>query len=589
MRAEPPEGTDATDASAPAIRAIDLGARFEDGSGVGPLSFTLRSGERLLVMGPSGCGKSSLLRLLQGAIPRIVPAATTGSVTLLDRDVEDHEVSSLSDILAVVAQDPSTSVCLPDVEDELAFPLENLAVDPAQIPAAITAALHRVDAQDLRGRDTSALSGGQTQRIALGAATITDPQILLLDEPTSMLDVDGVRAVTAAIDQVGRDSGAACVVVEHRLDELADEGGIAALPDRWLVIGPDGLPRYDGPGSAIDARTAGALLGYGCWLPLEVELAAVVGETGGLDNPVVADAVHALAHTPPPTSEDDARTPPVGAPEDRPELRARQLAVAGGGATRGGRGTAVLEDLDLILRAGEVVALVGPNGSGKSSLLHALAGVARPVRGSVDGPRPGLVFQNPEHQFAASSVRDEVAHGLPDAPATEAAVERILREFGIEELADRNPFTLSGGQKRRVSLAAMLVHHRPFLLADEPTFGLDRHACIVAMSALRDAATREGRGVLFSSHDLRAVTTYADRVVVITDGALIADTTPWRLLGDTDLLTRARLTPPRLLRWLATEMDTAEQARAALLRLDERALAAGRSGHPGGATARVAP
>lgn len=531
------------------------------------MSFTLGAGERLLVIGPSGCGKSTLLRLLQGAIPRIIEAPTTGTAQIAGRQVAQIAVSGFADVLGIVAQDPSTSVCLPEVEDDVAFVLENLAVDPAQIPGRVDSALRRVGAEDLRGRDSSGLSGGETQRVALAAATITAPRVLLLDEPTSMLDADGVASVAAAIDEVSAATATACVLVEHRLDELTDTG--AGLPDRWLVLGRDGLPRYDGPGSAITPAAARELLDDGCWLPLDVELAAVTGRAGGLSCPAVAAEVLALAGHPLPPA---LRTAPAsGAVLSAPAtLSAVGVDVAAGGVLGPRRGKAVLTGVDLELRTGEIVALVGANGGGKTSLLHILAGLTTPRVGRVEGPRAGLVFQNPEHQFAASSVREEVCHGLP--PQAHPAAIDLLEHFGLADLADRNPYTLSGGQKRRLSLAAMLAHDRPFLLADEPAFGLDRRACVLAMRALREAATDHGRGVLFSSHDLRAVLTYADRVVVVGDGRLLADMEPWDLLRDPDLMRSARLRAPRLLRYLNAHVTDSAHGRQILLALDAEAV-----------------
>jgi energy-coupling factor transporter ATP-binding protein EcfA2 len=195
--------------------------------------------------------------------------------------------------------------------------------------------------------------------------------------------------------------------------------------------------------------------------------------------------------------------------------------------------------------------------------------VERPDAGEVSGPRSGLVFQNPEHQFAAATVRAELSYGLPDSAAPRVAA--MLDRFGLTNLADHNPYRLSGGQQRRVSLAAMLLHDRPYLLADEPGFGLDRQATIIAMRTLRDTA-RAGRGVLFSSHDLRAVAGYADRVLVLGSGRLLADTSPLRLVRNPTLLAEAGLRPSRLLRRLAERVIDDAALRTILQRLDSLAL-----------------
>jgi energy-coupling factor transport system ATP-binding protein len=177
----------------------------------------------------------------------------------------------------------------------------------------------------------------------------------------------------------------------------------------------------------------------------------------------------------------------------------------------------LLEEIALELHAGEIVALVGANGSGKSSLLLTLAGVLPALHGRVEGQRAGLVFQNPEHQFLRHTVADEIRYGLAplrSARECDAIVAFRLREHRLEHLADQNPHRLSGGEKRRLSLAAMLAHDRPVLLADEPTFGLDRRDTMATAQQLRTASAGS-QAVLFSSHDLRFVAALADRVIVL--------------------------------------------------------------------------
>ncbi|WP_432563510.1 ABC transporter ATP-binding protein [Kineococcus sp. SYSU DK003] len=528
------------------LHARNLESVFPTGDGVGPVDLDLRAGEALLVLGPSGAGKSTVLRLLNGAVPQAVHAQVTGSVQVAGRAVGEHRVADLADVVGVVHQDPESGVCLPEVDDEVAFALENLGVDPAAMQDRSAAALARAGATHLRGRSTTGLSGGELQRVALAAATVAGPALLLLDEPTSMLDADGVDAVRSAIAAVRRDTDAACVLVEHRLDEFAGDAGLAGLPERWLVLGRDGRVRFDGPCTELGADVARDLVTSGCWLPFDLECLALFGT--GWSPEVLQRALAAAA-------------PPQVPARGQVLLAARGLRVGPS------RHEVVLGPVDLDLHAGEVVALLGPNGSGKSTLLRTLAGVAKPLGGSIEGPRPGLVFQNPEHQFVAGTVRGEVAHGVRDL----ARVEAELGRFDLLGVAGHDPHRLSGGQQRRLSLAALLVHDRPVLLADEPCFGLDRTATTAATTALRGAAD-DGRAVLFSCHDLRAVAGCADRVLVVAEGELLATTTR-DLLVDDDLLRRARLRPARWLCDLARSVPDSAGLRAVLTGLDR--LAAG--------------
>lgn len=532
------------------LRTVALEAVFPTGDGVGPLDLEIAAGESVLVLGPSGAGKSTVLRLLNGAVPQAVHAQVSGTVHVAGRLVgeEAHRVADLADVVGVVHQDPESGVCLPDVDDEVAFCLENLGVDPPAMEQLLSTALDRAGAAHLRGRRTTELSGGELQRVALAAATVADPALLLLDEPTSMLDADGVATVRAAIAEVRRRTGAATVLVEHRLDEFAGDAGPAGLPQRWVVLGRDGRVRYDGPSGALDREAARELVAGGCWLPFDTELLALFGDTW--------DAVHVRRQVL------DGPSPPAAT--RGPELlRASGLEVAPPGRRR----QVVIGPVDLALHAGEVVALVGANGSGKSTLLTTLAGVSGPLAGTVTGPRPGLVFQNPEHQFVAGSVRTEIAHGLP--PELLHRVEDLLQEFDLHGVAGHDPHRLSGGQQRRLSLAALLAHDRPVLLADEPCFGLDRRATAAATTAMRTAAL-EGRSVLFSCHDLRVVAGSADRVLVVAEGTVHV-TTPRDLLLDDGLLDRARLRPARWLRELAGSVTDSLALRGVLAGLDRLA------------------
>ncbi|WP_162893279.1 ABC transporter ATP-binding protein [Microbacterium halotolerans] len=557
------------------VAASERSVEFPDGGGIGPIDIRIERGESVLLLGASGSGKSTLLRMIHGAVPHAFAARATGRMWLAGRDVDEMEVAQAADIVGVLPQDPETGVCLPIVADEVAFPLENLAVAREEIGPRMRGALEQAGASEWAERDTTALSGGQLQRVALAAALVTAPQLVLLDEPASMLDGAGIDVVRDALGHANAAS-IATVLVEHRLDELAGDGGLGALPRRWIVLSEDGVVAHDGTGEDIAAQRGRELIALGCWLPVDAELDALLGTSGGMRDPRTMPALRAAGRD---GRAEQATTTGAGSvgrrhfAEAAPEhgagvsLTAHGLFVAPGGA----RAEPVLRGVDLELRAGECVALLGGNGEGKSTLLRALAGVVPPRQGEVTGPRPGLVFQNPEHQFVATTVRSELAHGLGDEAS--AAVDEALGRFGLSHLADHDPHRLSGGQMRRLSIAAMLLHNRAHLLADEPGFGLDRLTSVHVMRALRRSA-QEGRGVMFSSHDLRAVAGHADRVVLLSDGEIVVDATPLELLRDEEALGRARLRPSRLLRELAAVVGDQTELRAVLHGLDDLALGA---------------
>ena len=539
----------------PSLRGVDL---------------HVAAGERVVVLGPSGAGKSTLLHLVAGLVPHSTPAEVEGTLVLggggqpLDLSSPVHERSAL---LGVVGQDPSASVCLPQVDAELALVLENRAVPPAQIGPRVGVALEQVGVGDLAQRQTARLSGGQTQRVALAAAVIGRPGLLLLDEPTSMLDASGVRAVRAAVEEVARDASLTVLLVEHRLDDYAGEAGLDGLPGRAVVLDADGSVVADGPTPQVLREHAAALHALGCWLPLEAELTALSGKVGDLTSGAHDELLAGLVPC------DEVLPAPAETEVPRVLLRAHGLAVGHGRQT-------VLDGVDLDVRAGQVVAVLGENGTGKSTLLHALAGLTRPLAGRVTGERPGMVFQNPEHQLVAHTVAEEIAHGLADPEPT---VARMLREHRLEHCADRNPHQLSGGEKRRLSLAAMLAHGRHVLLADEPTFGLDRRDTVVVADALRSVADGGG-AVVFSTHDLRLAAEVADEVVVVGQGRVLASGSTHDVLSDAGALTGAGLELPAIVRWFVERCSTTAALRSALRALGRHPVAGSAAHDPEPAT-----
>ncbi|MGV8885527.1 MAG: ABC transporter ATP-binding protein [Microbacteriaceae bacterium] len=554
MHALEPED-DATEA-APAVEILEVSVRAPGRSTplLDDVSVRLSVGERMIVLGPSGSGKSSLLHVVTGVIPHSQNLDCVGGVQIDAVDATSRSVIERARRIGVVAQDPSASLCLARVDQEVALPLENHGVPPQHIAARVDEALARADASRLVTRATSELSGGEVQRVALAAALAANPEILLLDEPTSMLDPAGVRAVRSAVDAVIAERQCAVVLVEHRLDEYAGVDGARGLPERALVLDEMGRVVADGSTERVLLENAATLHDAGCWLPMQAELLAITGHANGLGSPSVREWLADAA-----TERDGDDTAPATR-DDRALLRARSLIVGHRvqGARRRDRDfVPIVHAVDMTLRAGEIVALVGANGAGKSSLLLTLAGLLPPGSGTVEGPRAGMVFQNPEHQFLAHRVRDEIAVGVSGSGIDVArVVERQLRNHRLEHVADRDPHRLSGGEKRRLSLAAMLAHDdRPVLLADEPAFGLDRRDTVATAQAFRREA-RHGRAVLFSSHDLRFVATVADRVVVLAEGRVAADAPVDVVLRDTAVLRAAGLELPPLVAWLLAEYSS---------------------------------
>ena len=474
-------------------------------------------GERVLVLGPSGSGKSTLMGGLAGLLGGAEEGEATGTLT-----VDGVAPADARGRVGLLMQDPEAQVVLARVGDDVAFGMENMGVAREEIWPRVENSLEAVGLSVPLDHSTTELSGGQKQRLALASILAMGPGLLLLDEPTANLDPSGVAEVRAAVETVVESTGATMVVVEHRVDVWA------SLVDRVIVVA-DGAIAADGPLDEVLAQQGEALRERGIWLPGD-DVAAEVGPA-----PEV-----------PPASS-------VGA-EEGAEGRAR-------GATPIARVTdltigydasaPVRSGIDLTIERGVSTCIVGANGAGKSTFALTLAGLLPPLAGAVevetaDGTagdphewsskqllgRMSMVFQEPEYQFLAATVAEELAIGPRAAGMSEEEiaplVEEHLEALGLTKLARANPMTLSGGEKRRLSVATALISAPELLILDEPTFGQDRGTWLGLVRLLR-AALERGVTLVSITHDPAFVAAMGQRVVdlgqVGTRGAAPEDST----------------------------------------------------------------
>jgi len=548
------------------MTVVDVdGLRFRYRAGdewlLSDVSLQVDPGEVVLLMGPSGCGKSTLARCLNGLIPHSIPGELEGTVRVCGADVAATPQSELTTDVGLVFQNPDAQFVTSTVADEVAFGLENLCVPPDEIKRRIPEALAQVGLEGFEERRIDRLSGGEKQRLALACQLAVEPSLLVFDEPTASLDPAGRRSVFETIRAVAAENGRSVVVIEHRCDALLE------IVDRVVVLSADGRITARGTPEAVFTTHADSLLSDGVWLPEITRFAHALREEGvwpaSRRLPVtVGDAVDALSDHAPARPVPFGRTAATGAAADArdpPAIDIRDLHAAYDDRSAAGE---VLSGVDLTVPRGSLVAVVGPNGAGKSTLAKHCVDVLSPPRGTVyvDGSdvtalsaselhaRVGYVFQDPESQFVADSVRAELRHEIrtagPDA-AIERCVDRALDRFGLSHRADANPFTLSHGEKRRLSAATMLVGDRKTVIFDEPTAGQDRdgaESLLETMAALCD----DGRTVLWLTHNMELVARYAHWVAVLVDASVRFEGPPSALFADEDLLSAARLSRPSL-------------------------------------------
>ena len=448
------------------------------------LDLEIEPGERVLLLGASGAGKSTLMHALAGVIGGDDEGEQRGELR-----VAGQHATRARGIAGLVLQDPDSQVILARVGDDVAFGCENLGVPRDEIWRRVVQSLDEVGLDLPLDHPTSALSGGQKQRLALAGVLAMRPGLILLDEPTANLDPAGVAEVRDAVSRVARSTGATLVVIEHRVEVWRD------IVDRVVVLAPGGGVLADGAPHAVLSAQGAELSASGVWIP---------------------------------------EFPPRFAERRSPSSGGRLLDATGLAIARV-RGSRIAAGLDVSLDEGRAVAIVGPNGAGKSTLALTLAGLLRPEEGVVSATpllagaltstspiswrskdlltRIGTVFQDPEHQFLATTVRDELAVGpraleLGDH-TVEQRVDELLHRLRLDHLALANPFTLSGGEKRRLSVATVLATKPKLLVLDEPTFGQDSRTWSELVSLLAELLD-EGQSILAVTHDADFVRALAD-------------------------------------------------------------------------------
>ncbi len=496
------------------------------------LDLTVSSGERVLVAGPSGSGKSTLLRALAGVLDLVEPGRLHGTVAIDGRPPRE-----VAERVGLLVQDPADARVAGHVGRDVAFGPENLALPRAVIQERVRWSLDAVGFPYGVDHRTDALSGGEAQRLALAGVIAVQPGLLLLDEPTSMLDEGSAATVRAAVVRSVETVGATLVVVEHRLD------GWAEVCDRLIVLDADGSLIADGPIRHVLADRASDLLAAGIWVPGRPD-PDPWEVPRGLVGP--ARAVDATPHGARGTSTPVAQE--VGSGELLLSAEAVRLVRVPRRGLRLSRAdeppVAAVDGVDLDLAAGTFTVVRGRSGAGKSSLIGLLCGLQRPTTGTVSalpvlargaGPTPyrwrpsqlaarvGWVPQQAELSLAGNTVATSLlatARALGQEPdAAEARARDLCDLLGLTPMAGRNPYQLSGGELRRLAVATGLLHGPDVLALDEPTVGQDRLTW-AAVTGLVRAARAAGTAVLAATHDDR-LAQYADRVRTLDRGRVV--------------------------------------------------------------------
>ncbi|MBM7097417.1 ABC transporter ATP-binding protein [Bacillus sp. H-16] len=514
------------------------------------LTFSIKEKETILLMGPSGAGKSTLALCLNGLYPEAVEGWAEGDICFKGKSIKNFKPGELNKRIGVVFQDPESQFCMITVENELAFTMENLSIPTEEMDDRMELVLQAVGMTSERKRNIHELSGGQKQKVALASVLLLNPSLLILDEPTANLDPASRYEFIGLIEKLKREWGMSVLIIEHQLDDWI------AQTDRVLAMNSRGEVFIDSPPREAFYGRCTELEQEGIHLPKVVKTAVNMGVEAFQKEPLTEEELGLLLMDNP------------GVQGESGEIKAGVKQKFNGSIIalndlyfHRKKKVPILSGVNLEVNKGEFIGIVGENGAGKSTLLQIMAGILTPQKGErrfIDrdyekwGQRDlrrelGFVFQNPEHQFIADTVYDEISFGMKLNEKDEGVIldqtEELMRKFHLEKKKWANPFSLSGGQKRRLSVATMLDETPGVLLFDEPTFGQDAKTTKELMKMVTDLRD-QGTAIVFVTHDMDLVDRYCDRVYVLNEGKIDFDGSPAELWNNRQLIREAKLRLP---------------------------------------------
>lgn len=503
----------------------DLSVRFYHRSEkiLSHITLSINKGEKVLILGPSGSGKSTLISALSGIIPEHLEAEVSGEVYCR----KDY---------GVMFQDPDSQFCMLHVDEEIAFSLENRSIPQNEMDPMITDLMDKVGLMVDKKTPIETLSGGIKQRLALACLLALEPEVLFFDEPTAQLDPAGRNEMFVLLNQLAGSSSHTMVFVEHVLD------GCIEWMDRVIILNEHGCIIGDGHPKEILLNFESQMKEAGIWRP---KLFPEKWED------VVRDPSHPLAirlsnriktETLFKTNAEDIL------------LRTENVEIGYGKKT-------IVRDIDITIHKGEWISIIGENGSGKSTFLKSLIRLEPLQKGRIYFQdrelkkwsdrelyeKAGFVFQNPEHQFITDTVFEEVAFGGRQRNWPEKLIHtktlQLLQEFGLESYQHVHPFTLSLGQKRRLSVATMLLFDQALLLLDEPTFGQDEKTAKELIQRLKERQ-EQGTTIVMVTHDMDLVDRFSDQVLLFNKGRITYQGTPSGLFSEPSNYGESALIPP---------------------------------------------
>ncbi|ARC33698.1 heme ABC transporter ATP-binding protein [Streptococcus equinus] len=503
------------------------------------ISFDIVKGEKVLILGPSGSGKSTLAQCLNGIIPNIHKGQAQGQVRIAGQNIFKQSIYDKSQLVSTVLQDPDGQFIGLTVAEDLAFALENDCANQSEMKDKVALWAERLDLTSLLNHRPQDLSGGQKQRVSLAGVLIDESPILLFDEPLANLDPKSGQETIDLIDKIHKEVGATTIIIEHRLEDV-----LYRPVDRILLVN-DGTLLFNGSPDELLSSTL--LLENGIREPLYVTVLRQLGfDTRDAQNLSQLDALDL-----------SDLVLPDRVLKDKRDSSSDSILKVEGLSVSYGDNPAIIEDMSFSLKKGERLAIVGKNGAGKSTLAKALCGFV-PCQGKLTykgqdisqdsiaerSERIGFVLQNPNQMISQTMIFDEVALGLRlrgiEETEVEERVHEVLKTCGLYSFRKWPISALSFGQKKRVTIASILVLKPEIIILDEPTAGQDYKTYTDIMNFL-DSLQKQGHTIVMITHDMQLMLEYSDRCLVVVEGKIIADDNPVTILNQKDLLESANL------------------------------------------------
>jgi len=531
-------------------------------SAVNGVSLSIDQGEFIVVLGRNGSGKSTLARLMNALL---IP--TDGVVYIDGMDTRDEDLTwEIRKTLGLVFQNPDNQIVSTTVEEDVAFGPENLGVPPAQIRNRVDRSLKLVDMQDYTEHSPHMLSGGQKQRVAIAGILAMEPKCIVLDEATSMLDPAGRKEVLSILRRLNKENGITVLHITHHMDE-------AVYADRVFIMQEGKIVHQGTPESIFD--NIEVIREAGLNVPRIAEVAHKLRKKNYIDRipltidhmvPVLKNLLKdkASLHPGAKLNNNGISSEKRSLPEDGEDIiKVRDLSyVYMPGTTFEKK---ALKNITLNVKKGEILGIIGHTGSGKSTLVQHFNGILKPTSGTieVDGidaisknlkelrRKVGLIFQYPEQQLFEETVYKDIIFGLNRMDLSDEEIKRrvfyVTELLGISpELLEKSPFELSGGQKRRVAIAGVLVMEPEVLVLDEPTAGLDPIGSYEVYKILTELNREKGTTIVLISHSMDDVAEYCDRAAVINHGELMMCDTVQKVFSKTEELKSYGLDIPQI-------------------------------------------